>query len=214
MGTSLGDLVQPTLQANWGLIVSDPDTIRCESCGLNQFDKEGRDACIRCKKPLKRPLPPAPAADPEPEPPPREEGITGRPAGSRADRAIGQRIGLRYKVIREYKAIPQSAMGLHVGCPRTYFSKVENGKAVPTMRQLQRLCDGLGITVHDLVDESIPEKEIAVSTMGQGGPDQELIAGLLEAMPKLTKQHRKILLSAAHSLNRKRQMTLTDWVNV
>lgn len=189
------------VQANAGIFDTPVEaTIRCRSCGIIQFEKEMRKSCIRCHKELR---------PPEPEPP---TPIRILPPDPQPDH-IGTRICLRIKIIREMKGLSQQNVASQMGTARTYLTKVENCSVVPTLGQLERLANALGVTMRELTDESLPADYIAVKTFHRGGPDRELIAGIIHSLSKLDFGQRQVLVSAAHSLHRK-QIPFIDWARV
>lgn len=202
MGTMIGGAVQSILQASAVVMIAKAEakpTIRCTNCGLNQFDLNSRPNCARCHRQLR--------ADP---PPPTKPIRIMAPDPEPAD--VGTRICLRIKVVRELKGITQKDLARGMGTPRTYLTKVENCKVVPTLGQLERLTKALGITMYELTDESVPAEYLARATLTRGGSDCDVVAALLTAGP-LDARKRKILLEAAKSL-RSGQLTFADWIKV
>ena len=53
--------------------------------------------------------------------------------------------------VRHDRALSQRQLAGRMQVPRTYISKIENGKAVPTLSSLQRLAQALEVGICDLL---------------------------------------------------------------
>lgn len=179
--------------------LDDREAVRCRSCSLNQFYKREGQLCCRCHKRLVDP--------PQPAAPPRLVLVEGKPS------RICDRIGRRLQLIREYKGYSQRTLAHHMGVPRTYLSKYENAVCVPNLSQLRRICNALGITMEELLSEAKHPAELARDTMDEGGPDEEVMAALVEALPRLDHQARRILARTAKQLHHG-QLTFKEWMVV
>jgi transcriptional regulator with XRE-family HTH domain len=64
------------------------------------------------------------------------------------------------KEIRRARHLSQRQLAGRMQVPRTYISKIENGKAIPTLGSLERLADALGVDVRQLVRDarSLPRR--------------------------------------------------------
>lgn len=106
------------------------EVLRCEHCSLVQF-RTINSLCRRCHKPLEieepEPLEPQLVT---PAPPAGDEGIN-------VARAV--------RDIRASRSLSQRQLAERMGVPRTYISKIENGKAIPTLSSLERLADALAV---------------------------------------------------------------------
>ena len=106
------------------------EVLRCEHCSLVQF-RTINSLCRRCHKPLEieepEPLEPQLVT---PAPPTGDEGIN-------VARAV--------RDIRASRSLSQRQLAERMGVPRTYISKIENGKAIPTLSSLERLADALAV---------------------------------------------------------------------
>jgi transcriptional regulator with XRE-family HTH domain len=75
--------------------------------------------------------------------------------------------------------------------PRTYISKIENGKAIPTLGSLERLASALEVDICQLVRD------------GRSARDEEMaeifadpfLAELAQYLPKLEALHRSLLMN-------------------
>jgi len=86
--------------------------------------------------------------------------------------------------------------------PRTYISKIENGKAIPTLGSLQRLADALEVDVCQLVRDtrSIRDEEVAAILA------DPFLAEIAALLPYLDQMQRIIVSGAARdaSMGRRR----------
>ena len=116
------------------------EVLRCEACKLVQF-RTASDACRRCKKSL---LPEPAKLQPialVAEPP--AEAHEGGPQVSAAVRDL-----------RHVRNLSQRQLAARMGVPRTYISKIENGKAMPTLSSLDRLARALQVDISALLRDA------------------------------------------------------------
>lgn len=117
------------------------EVLRCDFCHLVQF-RTSNAQCRRCRKPLE-------LDEPEPLAPqlvPAVPQASDEPEGIDVARAVRQ--------ARHDRCLSQRQLAGRMQVPRTYISKIENGKAVPTLSSLERLALALGIGVCDLLRDS------------------------------------------------------------
>lgn len=119
----------------------DRKAIRCPRCRLMQF-MTPRNKCRRCHVPLYR------LEDLSVQEVPED-----RSAGDlvEARKNLGT-VGRAFRFFREERHISQEQAARLMDLPRTYISKIENGKAAPTLRSIERLAAVLGISVSELMD--------------------------------------------------------------
>ncbi|HUZ04408.1 MAG TPA: helix-turn-helix transcriptional regulator, partial [Acidobacteriaceae bacterium] len=89
--------------------------------------------CRRCHKPLEVA---------EPEPLPISTTIVVRPQTAQQN---GSMVAVRIREIRNQRSLSQRQLAAKMAVPRTYISKVENGRALPTIASLQRLATALSV---------------------------------------------------------------------
>ena len=74
---------------------------------------------------------------------------------------IRARIGLRIKQLRAKARLTQDALAYSIGLSRSYLAEVETGKRNVSAVNIERICNGLGVSVADFfADElfsSLPE---------------------------------------------------------
>jgi len=114
------------------------EVLRCDFCSLVQF-RTSNSLCRRCRKPLE-------IDDPEcltPQLVPAMPPVAEEPEGIDVARAVRE--------ARRDRCLSQRQLAGRMQVPRTYISKIENGKAVPTLSSLERLAQALGIGICDLL---------------------------------------------------------------
>jgi transcriptional regulator with XRE-family HTH domain len=116
------------------------EVLRCESCGLVQF-RTSNSICRRCRKPLE-------IDEPEPLSP---QLVTNNAAGVDAPEGID--VARAVREVRHDRCLSQRQLAGRMAVPRTYISKIENGKAVPTLSSLQRLASALEVGICDLLHD-------------------------------------------------------------
>ncbi|HMF65283.1 MAG TPA: helix-turn-helix transcriptional regulator, partial [Edaphobacter sp.] len=98
--------------------VEQREVLRCDHCSLVQF-RTANALCRRCHKCLEveEPEPaPVPLAL-VPQPPPQPEGL---------------QVATAVRDLRHVRNLSQRQLAARMNVPRTYISKIENGKAMPT----------------------------------------------------------------------------------
>jgi transcriptional regulator with XRE-family HTH domain len=116
------------------------EVLKCEHCKLVQF-RTSSDSCRRCKKSL-LPEQPKPVAviSLVPEP-------VAAPAG-------GLQVASAVRDLRHVRNLSQRQLAARMGVPRTYISKIENGKAMPTLSSLDRLARALQVDISALLRDA------------------------------------------------------------
>src|SRR5579859_979351 len=114
------------------------EVLRCSHCSLVQF-RTVNALCRRCRKSLEmeEPEPVMPVAtSPAPEPEAEEGGL-------QVARAV--------RDARRGRNLSQRQLAGRMQVPRTYISKIENGKAMPTLSSLERLARALEVDICELL---------------------------------------------------------------
>ena len=120
---------------------SQREVLRCDHCKLVQF-RTTADTCRRCKKSLLPELPkvqPAISLVPEPAPKSAEGGL---------------QVATAVRDLRHVRNLSQRQLAARMGVPRTYISKIENGKAMPTLSSLDRLARALQVDISALLRDA------------------------------------------------------------
>jgi len=161
------------------------EVVRCTfaDCKLIQF-KTTNSLCRRCHRPLEIEEPvlagPIPV-DPSPADPSTEAGL----------KVAGQ-----VKDIRRSRHMSQRQLAGRMQVPRTYISKIENGKAIPTLGSLERLASALGVEVRQLVRDTRSQRDDEVASILA----DPLLAEIAALLPALDPLHRSLLLGSARDM--------------
>jgi transcriptional regulator with XRE-family HTH domain len=108
---------------------------------------------------------------------------------SRRSKAV-KIVGKRIREIRKLQALSQRDLARRMNVPRTYLSKVENCKVLPTVGTLYRMAAALGVDVcHLLYSREFLEMS-----------EDELLKEVTPLVPSLTPQQRAVILRAARDV--------------
>jgi transcriptional regulator with XRE-family HTH domain len=117
------------------------EVLRCEGCKLVQF-RPANNTCRKCRKSL---LPEQPKAAvalavvPEPE----------------QHTQSGPHVASAVRDLRHVRNLSQRQLAARMNVPRTYISKIENGKAMPTLSSLDRLARALQVDISALLRDAL-----------------------------------------------------------
>jgi transcriptional regulator with XRE-family HTH domain len=123
------------------LAMTDREVLRCESCKLVQF-RTAAETCRRCKKSL---LPEAPRLQ-------TPIALVPEPTVRSGDGEI--QVAVAVRDLRHARNLSQRQLAGRMGVPRTYISKIENGKAMPTLSSLDRLARALQVDISALLRDA------------------------------------------------------------
>ena len=117
--------------------VDSREVVRCDHCHLVQF-RTNNHLCRKCRASLD-----------EDEPPP----ILAVPAAAvpADERHSHLQVAAAIRRLRQKSGLSQRQLALRMQVPRTYVSKIENEKAVPTLSSLYRLATALEVSVAELL---------------------------------------------------------------
>lgn len=158
--------------------VASREVLRCDHCSLVQFSTSNL-LCRRCHKPLEIEVP-------EPAAPSAVEAVGTRAQGNRSSK-----VAVRLREIRNARHLSQRQLAARLDVPRTYISKIENGRAMPTLSSLQRLATALSVPMCEMVRDDRYEREREIAAMMEDPFMQEI--GLWAA--GLDPLHRAMVLS-------------------
>lgn len=116
------------------------EVLRCDHCKLVQY-RTASDACRRCRKSL---LPEQPKVT-------SSISLVPEPA-AKAD--AGPQVATAVRDLRRVRNLSQRQLAARMNVPRTYISKIENGKAMPTLSSLDRLARALQVDISALLRDA------------------------------------------------------------
>jgi transcriptional regulator with XRE-family HTH domain len=116
------------------------EVLRCDHCTLVQF-RTTNSLCRRCHRTLEVELP-------EPIPSPLEL------VPPQAAAETGLQVATAVRDLRHVRNLSQRQLAARMGVPRTYISKIENGKAMPTLSSLDRLARALRVDMSSLLRDA------------------------------------------------------------
>ena len=166
------------------------DVVRCAHCKLNQYARSV-NTCLRCKKSLEieKPMPVvAPIA------------VFPAPAGTERE---GLQVATAVRDLRHVRNLSQRQLAARMNVPRTYISKIENGKAMPTLSSLDRLARALEVDISALLRDAT-SRHSNESAMLMADP---FLAELAFHAVKLDATQRSIFLNHVRELAAGRRKT-------
>lgn len=129
-----------TTMATMMASVEQREVLRCDHCSLVQF-RTASALCRRCHKSIVVEAPP-----PVPAP------LTLVPAQPVEDSGI--QVASAVRDLRHVRNLSQRQLAARMNVPRTYISKIENGKAMPTLSSLDRLAKALDVDMSALLRDA------------------------------------------------------------
>ena len=120
--------------------VEQREVLRCDHCTLVQF-RTANALCRKCHKSLV-------VAAPVPVPVP----VTMMPVHIVDE--TGLQVAAAVRDLRHVRNLSQRQLAARMGVPRTYISKIENGKAMPTLSSLNRLAKALDVDMSALLRDA------------------------------------------------------------
>lgn len=106
-------------------------------------------------------------------------------------------IAAAIRSLRQRSGLSQRQLAMRMQVPRTYVSKIENEKAVPTLSSLQRLAAALEVPVADLLKGTGRTKDDEISELMQ----DDFIAEVVPLLCKLDAMQRSSLLAQVRDLS-------------
>ena len=105
--------------------------------------------------------------------------------------------------IRRARHLSQRQLAGRMQVPRTYISKIENGKAIPTLGSLERLAHALEVDVCQLVRDSRSRREEEVTAILA----DPFLAEIAELLPHLDSLHRTLFYGSVRDMATGRRRT-------
>jgi transcriptional regulator with XRE-family HTH domain len=122
--------------------VEQREVLRCDHCSLVQF-RAANSMCRKCRKPLD-------VEEPEPVAVPALSLV---PAAAESE-GSGIQVATAVRDLRRVRNLSQRQLAGRMNVPRTYISKIENGKAMPTLSSLERLARALQVDISALLRDA------------------------------------------------------------
>jgi transcriptional regulator with XRE-family HTH domain len=165
------------------------EVVRCDYCSLVQY-RTINSLCRKCHKPLDVEEPVHPVLQLVPH-------HTTAPCAEAGLQVAGQ-----VRDIRKARHLSQRQLAGRMQVPRTYISKIENGKAIPTLGSLERLAAALDVDISQLVRDarSVRDEEVAAIFA------DPFLAEIAALLPHLEPMHRTLFQGAVRdaALGRRR----------
>ena len=117
------------------------EVVRCDACHLVQF-RTNNNQCRKCHTSLD-------ADETEPILAPVAVPAHAHHHGERSSSEL--QVAKAIRCLRQRAGLSQRQLAERMKVPRTYVSKIENEKAMPTLSSLERLARALNVTVPDLL---------------------------------------------------------------
>jgi len=165
------------------------EVVRCDYCSLVQY-RTTNSLCRKCRRPLdvEEPVRPVLQLVPHPSAPPSAEA--------------GLQVAGQVRDIRKARHLSQRQLAGRMQVPRTYISKIENGKAIPTLGSLERLAAALEVDISQLVRDSRSVRDEEVAAIFA----DPFLAEIAALLPHLEPMHRTLFQGAVRdaALGRRR----------
>ena len=167
------------------------EVVRCDFCSLVQY-RTTNSLCRKCRRPLdvEEPV----AALPQ---------LVPSPVVVQSTAEAGLQVAGQVREIRKARHLSQRQLAGRMQVPRTYISKIENGKAIPTLGSLERLAAALQVDVCQLVRDARSRRDDEVSAV-LADPFVAEIAALL---PRLDSLQRTLFYGAVRDAAMGRRRT-------
>jgi transcriptional regulator with XRE-family HTH domain len=123
--------------------VEQREVLRCDHCSLVQF-RTSSAMCRKCRKPLDVEVPEPIAA----------ASLSLVPPSAATEPSSGLQVATAVRDLRRVRNLSQRQLAGRMGVPRTYISKIENGKAMPTLGSLERLARALQVDISALLRDA------------------------------------------------------------
>ncbi len=115
----------------------------------------------------------------------------------------GLQVATQVREMRRAHHLSQRQLAGRMQVPRTYISKIENGKAIPTLGSLERLATALGVEMRQLVRDARSRRDEEVTSI----LSDPFLAEVAELLPHLDSLHRTLFFSAVRDASVGRRRT-------
>src|SRR5208283_2792304 len=159
--------------------VESREVVRCDYCRLTQY-RTSNSLCRRCHKPL----------DFEELAPLTPQLVTSQPTPN--DGEAGMQVAGQVRELRRARHLSQRQLAGRMQVPRTNISKIENGKAIPTLGSLERLATALGVEIRQLVRDARSRRDEEVAAI----LSDPFLGEVAAVLPHLDPLHRTLFYGA------------------
>ncbi len=166
------------------------EVLRCDHCKLVQY-RTNNSLCRKCHRPL----------DIEEPAPLTPQLVTSMPVPASTE--AGLQVAAQVREIRRARHLSQRQLAGRMQVPRTYISKIENGKAIPTLGSLERLARALEVDMSHLVRDSRSRRDEEVATILA----DPFLAELATLLPHLDSLHRTLIYGSLRDMVTDRRRT-------
>jgi transcriptional regulator with XRE-family HTH domain len=165
------------------------EVVRCDYCSLVQF-RTSNSLCRKCRRPLEIE-----------EPAPLAPQLVTTQASTVAE--AGLQVAAQVREIRKARHLSQRQLASRMQVPRTYISKIENGKAIPTLGSLERLAVALEVEVKALLRDARSRREEEVAAIFA----DSFLAEVASVLPHLDSLHKTLFYGAVRDMATGRRRT-------
>ena len=159
------------------------EVLACCHCRLVQF-RTRTSLCRRCHKPLDGEVGNRTGLD--------AASVRSEHVANEVSDAV-KNLGVRVREIRKELGLTQRVLACRMNVPRTYISKVEMGRVVPTLATLWRIAAGLEVSVtYLLCDESERRRGDEIARILA----DPFLADIAQVVDRLNAVHRALILRA------------------
>jgi transcriptional regulator with XRE-family HTH domain len=164
------------------------EVLRCEHCSLVQF-RTVSSLCRRCHKPLE-------IEEPEPQLP---QLVVASAATNEDDIDVARAV----RDIRRGRNMSQRQLAGRMQVPRTYISKIENSKAMPTLSSLERLANALEVNICALLRDARSRRQTETNAIFA----DPFLAEIASLMPQIDSFQRAMFLNQVREMGSGRKRT-------
>jgi transcriptional regulator with XRE-family HTH domain len=127
--------------------------------------------------------------------------VTTQPIPASAE--AGLQVAGQVREIRRARHLSQRQLAGRMQVPRTYISKIENGKAIPTLGSLERLANALEVDISQLVRDSRSRREEEAAAILA----DPFLAEIAMLLPHLDSLHRTLVYGSLRDMATGRRRT-------
>lgn len=124
-------------------------------------------------------------------------------AAAPASAEAGLQVAGQVREIRRARHLSQRQLAGRMMVPRTYISKIENGKAIPTLGSLRRLAAALEVDVSKLVRDARSRRDEEVAAI----LSDPFLAEIADLLPRLDSLKRTLIFGAVRDAANGRRRT-------